>query len=87
MDNVANRKRRRRGFRQSRKELRCRRRASGTAWSTLPDGAVDFVNASWVGSTGLSQKYALGWNWEAATNPDDRSRVVAEWRESLKNGR
>jgi PAS domain S-box-containing protein len=56
-------------------------------WSTLPDGAVDFVNERWLEFTGLSPQDALGWNWQAAVHPDDRSRTVAEWRETLKSGR
>src|SRR6202171_1468648 len=56
-------------------------------WSTLPDGAVDFVNERWLEFTGLSPQDALGWNWQAAVHPDDRSRIVADWRETLKNGR
>jgi PAS domain S-box-containing protein len=53
----------------------------------LPDGGVDFVNDRWLEFTGLSPRDALGWNWEAAVHPDDRSRVVGEWREALKDGR
>jgi PAS domain S-box-containing protein len=56
-------------------------------WSTLPDGAVDFVNERWLEFTGLSPQDALGWKWQAAVHPDDRSRTVADWRETLKNGR
>jgi PAS domain S-box-containing protein len=55
-------------------------------WTTLPDGAVDFVNEHWLEFTGLSPQDALGWNWEAALHPDDRSRLVADWRAALKNG-
>jgi PAS domain S-box-containing protein len=54
-------------------------------WTTLPDGAVDFVNEHWLEFTGLSPQDALGWNWEAALHPDDRSRAVADWRAALKN--
>jgi PAS domain S-box-containing protein len=56
-------------------------------WSTLPDGALDFVNQRWLEFTGLSPQEASGWNWQGALHPDDRSRVAAEWRAAVKNGR
>src|ERR1700692_1472813 len=56
-------------------------------WSTLPDGAVDFVNERWLEFTGLSPQDALGWNWQATIHPDDRSTADAGWRAALKNGR
>src|ERR1700726_1029298 len=55
-------------------------------WTTLPDGAVDFVNERWLEFTGVPPQHALGWNWEAVVHPDDRSRAVADWRAALKNG-
>src|SRR5882724_7024379 len=55
-------------------------------WSTLPDGAVDFVNDRWLQFTGLSLQDALGWKWEATVHPDDRSQAVAAWRGALQNG-
>src|SRR6266481_3425058 len=74
--------------RRSEKELRDVVNAvPAFVWSTLPDGAVDFVNDRWLEFTGLSPQDALGWNWEAAVHPDDRSRAVAERRAALKNGR
>jgi len=54
-------------------------------WSTLPDGALDFVNQRWQEFTGLPLEDALGWNWETVVHPDDKSRFVAEWRAALKN--
>jgi hypothetical protein len=36
---------------------------------------------------GLIAEIGVDWNWEAATNSDDRSSVIAEWRLSLKSGR
>src|SRR6202008_889238 len=56
-------------------------------WSTSPEGHVDFVNDRWLQFTGLALEEAFGWNWEAVLHPDDRTRVVAEWRTALKNGR
>jgi PAS domain S-box-containing protein len=74
--------------RRSEKELRDVVNAiPAFVWSTLPDGAIDFVNERWLEFTGLSLQDALGWSWEAVIHPDDRSRAVAEWREVLKKGR
>ena len=55
-------------------------------WSTSPDGQVDFVNDRWLQFTGLALDEAFGWKWEAVVHPDDRTRVVADWRTALKNG-
>src|ERR1700738_2061246 len=87
-NNITKRRRAEEVARRSEKELRDVVNAvPGFVWSTLPDGAVDFVNERWLEFTGLSPQDALGWNWQAAVHPDDRSRSVAEWRETLKNGR
>jgi PAS domain S-box-containing protein len=55
-------------------------------WTTLPDGAVDFVNERWRQFTGLAIKDALGWNWEGVTHPDDRAGFLADWRAALEHG-
>jgi len=87
-NDITKRKRAEEVARRSEKELRDVVNAvPAFVWSTLPDGAVDFVNERWLEFTGLSPQDALGWNWEAAVHPDDRSRAVAEWRAALKNGR
>jgi PAS domain-containing protein len=41
------------------------------AWSSLPDGSVEFLNRRWLDYTGLSLDEALGWGWNAAVHPDD----------------
>jgi len=85
-NDITKRKRAEEVARRSEKELRDVVNAvPAFVWSTLPDGAVDFVNERWLEYTGLSPQDALG--WEAAVHPDDRSRAVAEWRAALKNGR
>jgi len=87
-NDITKRKRAEEVARRSEKELRDVVNAvPAFVWSTLPDGAVDFVNDRWLEFTGLSPQDALGWNWEAAVHPDDRSRAVAERRAALKNGR
>jgi PAS domain S-box-containing protein len=87
-NDITERKRAEEVARRSEKELRDVVNAvPAFVWSMLPSGAVDFVNDRWLEFTGLSPQDALGWNWEAAVHPDDRSRAVAEWRAGLKNGR
>src|SRR6201987_2185506 len=56
------------------------------AWSTLPDGEVDFVNQRWQQFTGLPAEDALRWNWEAVVHPDDQAKFVADWRAALNSG-
>jgi PAS domain S-box-containing protein len=56
-------------------------------WRTSPEGQVDFVNDRWLQFTGLALDEAFGWKWEAVLHPDDRTRVLADWHEALKNGR
>jgi PAS domain S-box-containing protein len=74
--------------RRSEKELRDVINAvPAFVWSTLPDGAVDFVNDRWLEFTGFSPQEAWGWNWEAAVHPNDRPAAVAGWRAVLENGR
>ena len=87
-NDITKRKRAEELARRSEKELRDVVNAvPAFIWSTLPDGAVDFVNDRWLEFTGLSPQDALGWNWEAAVHPDDRSRAVTEWRAALERGR
>src|ERR1700738_5632989 len=86
-NDITKRKRAEEVARRSEKELRDVVNAVPAFVSTtLPDGALDFVNERWLEFTGLSLQDALGWNWEATVHPDDRSRVVADWRGAVKNG-
>ena len=56
------------------------------AWSSLPDGRVDFLNQRWLEFTGLSPDKALGWEWRAAVHPDDLERLTDRWRALLASG-
>jgi PAS domain S-box-containing protein len=87
-NDITKRKRAEDAARRTEKELRDFVNAvPAFVWSTLPDGALDFVNQRWLEFTGLSPQEARGWNWQGAIHPDDRSRIVAEWRAAVKNGR
>ncbi len=50
-------------------------------------GSFLSVNERWSDIGGLSEKMALGDGWAGAIHPDDRERVLAEWRESTRNSR
>jgi PAS domain S-box-containing protein len=52
------------------------------AWSSLPDGSVEFLNQRWLDYTGLSPGQALGQGWKAAVHPDDVGKL-AERRSAL----
>jgi PAS domain S-box-containing protein len=56
------------------------------AWSTLPDGYVDFLNQRWLDFTGLSAEQAGGFGWSVAVHPDDASMLVEYWQGSLASG-
>jgi PAS domain S-box-containing protein len=53
------------------------------AWSSLPDGSVEFANRRWHDYTGLSAGELRGWGWKVAVHPDDVETVIGKWRELL----
>ena len=53
------------------------------AWSTRPDGSVDFFNQRWLDYTGLSTEQALDWGWMQAIHTDDVSGMTDYWRSIL----
>jgi PAS domain S-box-containing protein len=57
------------------------------AFTAMPDGQRTFVNGRWVEYTGLTEEQASGFGWQAAIHPDDLSRVLKTWQESLIGGR
>jgi PAS domain S-box-containing protein len=56
------------------------------AWSSVPDGSVDFVNQRFVDFTGRSIEELLGWEWGSSIHPDDLSSHVGLWRAALAAG-
>src|SRR5580704_11094244 len=86
-NDITKRKRAEEVARRSEKELRDFVNAiPAFVWSTLPDGAVEFVNERWLEFTGLPPQDASGWSWVVAVHPDDRSRLLASWHAALKTG-
>jgi PAS domain S-box-containing protein len=51
-----------------------------------PAGSYLSVNERWSNIGGLSEEVALGDGWANAVHPDDRERVLAQWRKSTRSG-
>jgi formate hydrogenlyase transcriptional activator len=49
------------------------------AWSSHPDGSVDFVNQQWTDYTSLCPEESYGRGWKAAIHPDDLSVLAEKW--------
>jgi len=57
------------------------------AWRARADGFAEYLNKRWLDFTGFSQEQALGWGWQAALHPDDRSELRDAWQRMLSSGR
>jgi PAS domain S-box-containing protein len=56
-------------------------------FTTDPEGNYVFVNECWCEMAGLSSGQARGRDWACALHPEDRERVVHEWRAAAEAGR
>jgi len=56
------------------------------AWSTLPDGSVDFINQRLLEFTGRSLENLLGWGWGSVVHIDDLTRYVNQWHAAVAAG-
>jgi PAS domain S-box-containing protein len=56
------------------------------AWSTGPDGSLEFVNRRWRDYTGLSTEEVRGWGWKSALYSDDIEHLIEVWSEALTSG-
>jgi PAS domain S-box-containing protein len=56
------------------------------AWSTLPDGSVDFINQRFLEFAGRSREDLLGWGWGSVVHPDDLGRYVDQWHAAVAAG-
>ena len=52
------------------------------AWSSRPDGSVDFVNRRWQDYTGRSREQSQSAGWGTAIHPEDLPRLLSKWEES-----
>jgi formate hydrogenlyase transcriptional activator len=55
-------------------------------WTARPDGALEFITESWFERMGHTRDQILGWEWVTVIHPDDRERLLTEWRESITQG-
>ena len=55
-------------------------------WTAGPDGALEFLTESWFQRMRHTPDDVLGWKWTSIVHPDDRDRVVRQWRESIAAG-
>ena len=49
------------------------------AWSSQPDGSVEFVNRRWRDYTGLSPEESYGWGWKTAVHVEDLAELLNAW--------
>ena len=49
------------------------------AWSSQPDGAVEFFNGRWHDYTGLSPEESYAWGWQTAVHSQDVPELLKEW--------
>jgi PAS domain S-box-containing protein len=57
------------------------------AWSTEPDGSVEFVNRRWSNFTGLTIEQARGSGWQAAIHPEDVGWLSEQRRITMASGK
>ena len=58
----------------------------GFAWSTLPDGNVEFCNQGWLDYTGMSLEEARREELATSIHPQDKRDFVEKWRAALAQG-
>jgi len=56
-------------------------------FQTDPSGRCLYTNARWQALMGLSLEESLGEGWSRCIHPDDRDRVLQEWRRCAQGGR
>lgn len=54
---------------------------------TNPEGEIEYVNEALSRMLGMSPHSATGRNWINGINPDDRRKVIAAWRDALRDRR
>lgn len=56
------------------------------AWTSRPDGYVDWYNDRWFEYTGLTSEQMQGWGWQQIQHPDYLPAVLERWKHSLETG-
>ncbi len=54
--------------------------------SFRPDGSCDYLSQRWVEYTGVPEKDQTGYGWLEQVHPDDRARILEQWKESVRAG-
>ena len=57
------------------------------AWTTRPDGYIDWYNDRWYAYTGTTPAEMEGWGWRSVHHPDSLTHVMEEWTRSIATGR
>ncbi len=55
-------------------------------WSAIPNGALDYVNQRMVDVLGIAYENIIHSGWFYAIHPDDRSKYIDVWKQSLISG-
>jgi PAS domain S-box-containing protein len=55
-------------------------------WTADARGWIDWYNQRWYQYTGQTQEEAAGWGWQRAQHPEDLSRVLHDWTQSIATG-
>lgn len=58
----------------------------GHVATTTPAGELEFANRQFLGYSGESLEERRAWRTSDAAHPDDRPRIIAEWRHNLAAG-
>jgi formate hydrogenlyase transcriptional activator len=58
----------------------------GFVWTARPDGALEFITESWFERMGQTRDQVLGWEWVSLIHPDDRERLLTQWRIAIAEG-
>jgi formate hydrogenlyase transcriptional activator len=84
---ISDRLRAEEAVRQSEKQLReVVETIPAMAWTSSPDGSIEFVNKRWQEYTGMSAQESAGLGWKGSLHPKDLDRHVERRRASLASG-
>ncbi|WAC03945.1 PAS domain S-box protein [Lacinutrix neustonica] len=54
-------------------------------FQTDTEGVCNYVNEEWIKYAGLSFNEAMGYGWSKAIHPEDKERVLREWKGSVRD--
>ena len=56
------------------------------AWTSQPDGTIDYYNQQWADYTGVSAADLLAGGWQHYIHPEDLAHTSAAWRQAIGTG-